>query len=85
MKEKLKYLTDILGATDIEIAKRADLPKETMSRLRSGSRVLKKNSGQIAKLVEGIYAFAADRHLLARLRGAIDCSAVDENGIKAAL
>ncbi|MBP3205624.1 MAG: hypothetical protein J6M66_09435 [Lachnospiraceae bacterium] len=85
MKEKLKYLTDILGATDIEIAKRAGLPKETMSRLRSGSRVLKKNSKQIAKLVEGIFAYAEDQSLLDRLRGAIDCSAVDETGIKTAL
>lgn len=85
MKEKIKYLTDILGATDIEIANRAELPKETVSRLRSGSRVLKKNSKQIAKLVNGIYIYAADKGLIERLRRATDCSAVDEAGIKAGL
>lgn len=85
MDEKLKFITAILGATDTEIAERAGLPKETMSRLRNGSRKLKKNSKQLAKLVNGIYDYANAHLQISRLRASINCSAEDEAGIKAKL
>lgn len=85
MDEKLKFITAVLGATDAEIADRAGLPKETLSRLRNGARKLKKNSKQLAKLVGGIYDYAHFHFLIERLRISIGCSAVDEVGIKARL
>ena len=85
MDEKLKYLTAVLGATDAEIAKRAGLPKETMSRLRNGARKLKKNSKQLAKLVDGIYDYANAHFQTERLRIGINCSAEDEAGVKTKL
>ena len=61
MDEKLKFLIEILGATYTDIARRADLSKETVSRIKNGSRVLKKNSKQLARLIDGIYLYAADK------------------------
>lgn len=82
MKEKLKFITDILGATDIEIAKRAGLPKETMSRLRAGTRVLKRNSKQLSKLAKGIYEFAQEHFLIRKLQIGIQCISEDETEIR---
>lgn len=78
LSEKIDLLMNALNAGSVDIAGLTDYSPTSISRIRSGSRVPKKESPTIAKFVEGLVLFAAETDQLPKLGKIVRCDSIDE-------
>lgn len=81
LSEKIDLLMNTLNAGSVDIASLTDYSPTSISRIRSGSRVPKKESPTIAKFVEGLVIFAAETDQLLKLGKLVHCDSTDEQAL----
>ena len=69
VSDRLKQVFDAVGATNGDIARYAGIDTSMVSRIKSGSRSVRRNSVSVARIAEGLYLYCDDKNLLPELCG----------------